>query len=288
MWYRWLRLLVVICAVAASEPVTSLGMQSVKIAVDGSAVTEVNYRAGQNVTQLAEEIVEKLGLKEGYGCGEAACVVGVLSDHLASNEPRSLKHWLQNSGWNEGQIAMLNDVININFWHFAMLNDVDRNEKFDAAIRAAVARVRAASAAASADNPVCVLDLGSGSGLLAMMASRAGADVVHAIEQSDLLSEVGPSIVARNGFRVIGGAGNDNDVEEATAAAALGTGSGGLVRWHHKSSEAMTLEGDLGGRRCQVLVSETLGVSVLDEEGLKYMADLRDRLLLHRRIPPRI
>ena len=92
MWYRWLRLLVVICAVAASEPVTSLGMQSVKIAVDGSAVTEVNYRAGQNVTQLAEEIVEKLGLKEGYGCGDAACVVGVLSDHLASNEPRSLKH----------------------------------------------------------------------------------------------------------------------------------------------------------------------------------------------------
>ena len=154
-----------------------------------------------------------------------------------------------------------------------MLNDVDRNEKFDAAIRAAVARVRAASAAASADDPVCVLDLGSGSGLLAMMASRAGADVVHAIEQSDLLSEVGPSIVARNGFRVIGGAGNDNDVEEATAAAADAARAAGASSSAHGSVIAASAEGGL-----EVIPGHQALAS-----RLRFRADVVQKLAAHER-----
>ena len=62
------------------------------------------------------------------------------------------------------------DVSNVNNWHFAMLNDVDRNAKFDLAIREAVA------ALAPEVGRVRVLDLGAGSGLLSMMAARAGAE----------------------------------------------------------------------------------------------------------------
>ena len=219
----------------------------------------VEYPIGRDVTAVATEIVESLHLSEGFGCTTSACVVGVLAEHLRTKEPRSLNQWLENSGWSDAQIAMLNDVFFINFWHYAMLNDKDRNDKFDKAIRGAVARARARAGGAS-NGEVCVVDLGSGSGLLAMMAARAGADVVHAIEQSALLSQVGPEIVRRNGFRVaMGGGEEEADGEHAPP----------LIRWHHKSSEAVTLDGDLGGERCAVLVSETLGVSVLDEAGLK-------------------
>ena len=75
----------------------------------------------------------------------------------------------------------LRDVSNVNNWHFAMLNDVDRNAKFDLAIREAVA------ALAPEVGRVRVLDLGAGSGLLSMMAARAGADKVYAVERSALL-----------------------------------------------------------------------------------------------------
>jgi type I protein arginine methyltransferase len=44
-----------------------------------------------------------------------------------------------------------------------------------------------------------VLDLGTGTGLLAMMASRAGAKKVYAIEHSDVI-QIAQEISARNGF----------------------------------------------------------------------------------------
>src|SRR5205807_9885921 len=47
-------------------------------------------------------------------------------------------------------------------WHFVMMNDGARNAAYDAAIRRAAAGKR-------------VLDIGTGAGLLAMMAARAGA-----------------------------------------------------------------------------------------------------------------
>ena len=48
-------------------------------------------------------------------------------------------------------------------WHFGMLNDAERNTAYDRALRA---RVRAGD---------MVLDIGAGTGLLGMMAARAGA-----------------------------------------------------------------------------------------------------------------
>ncbi len=71
-------------------------------------------------------------------------------------------------------------------WHFAMLNDTARNDAFSRAI-AKAARGRR-----------LVLDIGTGSGLLAMMAARAGAARVIACEAIRPLANVAARIVARN------------------------------------------------------------------------------------------
>ncbi|MGE0120502.1 MAG: tetratricopeptide repeat protein [Dongiaceae bacterium] len=73
-------------------------------------------------------------------------------------------------------------------WHFAMLADTARNDAFERAIAKAVHGRR------------LVLDIGTGSGLLAMMAARAGAGRVVACEAIRPLAQVAARIVAQNGF----------------------------------------------------------------------------------------
>ncbi len=73
-------------------------------------------------------------------------------------------------------------------WHGAMLADSRRNLLYRQAIEAAV-------------RPgMLVLDIGTGSGLLAMMAARAGAAQVVACEADAQLAEVSSQIVKQNGF----------------------------------------------------------------------------------------
>lgn len=73
-------------------------------------------------------------------------------------------------------------------WHFTMLNDETRNDAYDRAIRAAVR---------PGDH---VLEIGTGSGILAMMAARAGAERVTTCEANPALADVARRIVAANGF----------------------------------------------------------------------------------------
>jgi type II protein arginine methyltransferase len=77
-------------------------------------------------------------------------------------------------------------------WHLGMLRDSARNVAFEAAIARSVF-------------PGCtVLDIGTGSGLLAMMAARAGAGRVVACEADPALAETAREIVEANGYsRVI-------------------------------------------------------------------------------------
>ena len=56
-------------------------------------------------------------------------------------------------------------------WHFRMLNDKGRNQKFAAAVVAAVGEWRRKKADV---NSVRVLDIGAGTGLLSMVAARLG------------------------------------------------------------------------------------------------------------------
>jgi len=72
-------------------------------------------------------------------------------------------------------------------YHFTMLNDTRRNTLYNTAL------------AKYAPNQV-VLDLGSGSGLLSMMALRAGAKKVFAVEQDTLLAQLSRTILAKNGL----------------------------------------------------------------------------------------
>jgi type II protein arginine methyltransferase len=88
-------------------------------------------------------------------------------------------------------------------WHLAMLADTRRNDAFGRAI------CRAVSPGAT------VLDIGTGSGLMAMLAARAGAGAVIACESKPALAETARAIVAANGWadtvRVIGKASTQLD-----------------------------------------------------------------------------
>jgi len=73
-------------------------------------------------------------------------------------------------------------------WHMKMLADAGRNDAFAQAL---ARQVRPG---------MTVLDVGSGSGLLAMMAARAGAAHVYAVEGIGELAEVAREVVGANGF----------------------------------------------------------------------------------------
>jgi type II protein arginine methyltransferase len=73
-------------------------------------------------------------------------------------------------------------------WHFEMLNDEKRNEAFRRALVNAITP------------ETIVLDIGSGTGLLAMMAARAGAKETVTCEMVPLLAELARDTVALNGL----------------------------------------------------------------------------------------
>ena len=80
-------------------------------------------------------------------------------------------------------------------WHFVMMNDRRRNEVYQAAIERAIRLFREQHGRVP-----LVLEIGAGSGLLPMMAARAGAEHVVACEKVRPVAEVATAIVARNGF----------------------------------------------------------------------------------------
>ena len=72
-------------------------------------------------------------------------------------------------------------------YHHSMLTDRKRVEAF---LRAVVAAVQPGDV---------VVDVGSGTGLLALFAARAGARRVYAIESGPVI-EIGREVAARNGL----------------------------------------------------------------------------------------
>ena len=123
-------------------------------------------------------------------------------------------------------------------WHFTMMQDERRNQAYDAALRRAITPQSR------------VLEIGTGAGLLAMMAARAGAREVITCEVNPVVAATAREIIALNGFadriRVIG-----------------------------KHSSKVTLD-DLGGL-ADILVSEIVDSSLLGEGVLgAHEAAMRD------------
>ena len=73
-------------------------------------------------------------------------------------------------------------------WHFEMLNDEERNSAFERALSKAITPY------------TTVLDIGSGSGLLAMMAARAGAKLTISCEMITPIAELAQYTVTHNGY----------------------------------------------------------------------------------------
>lgn len=130
------------------------------------------------------------------------------------------------------------------FWHIPMLNDTRRNDAFEAAIVAAIAKAGPAAR---------VLDIGTGSGLLSMMAARAGAKSVTACEMVPVIADMARKIIADNGY--------SNTVAVHTAS------SNNLVVGEHLDD------------RADILVSEILSSDLLTERVIDTFEDAHARLL---------
>jgi len=125
-------------------------------------------------------------------------------------------------------------------WHFAMMDDRERNDAYEAAIRRAAPGKQ-------------VLDIGSGAGLLSMMAARAGAERVTSCEAVGVIAERARDIVARNGL-------------------------GSRVTVIGKRSQQLNVGDDLP-RRADVLVTETFSSGLINEDVLPTVEDAHARLL---------
>ena len=126
-------------------------------------------------------------------------------------------------------------------WHFTMLADEKRNEAYYESIKAAVT------------SETLVLDIGTGSGLLAMMAAKAGAKEVVGCEMLPQLAKVAEEII------------EDNKLEQQ-------------IRIIPKKSTDLKVGEDLP-RKADLLVSEILDGGLLGEGVIPTIRHAQQHLL---------
>ena len=85
----------------------------------------------------------------------------------------------------------LNSAVNLAVpsWHFPMMNDEERNKAYADALELAVR------------DGDFVLDIGTGSGLLSLMAAASGAEMVITCEMSKTIAEAATQIIESNGYK---------------------------------------------------------------------------------------
>ena len=126
-------------------------------------------------------------------------------------------------------------------WHVPMMNDTGRNEAYYSALRAAVT---------PGSN---VFEIGTGSGLLSMMAARAGANTVTTCEAEPLIAEAARRVIA------------DNALD-------------GRIRVIAKKSNDLEIGADMA-QKADILVSEIFSSELVGERVLASIEDARRRLL---------
>jgi type II protein arginine methyltransferase len=125
-------------------------------------------------------------------------------------------------------------------WHFPMMADDARNDAYEQALLRAAPGRR-------------VLDIGSGSGLLAMMAARAGAASVTTCEMQPVIAATAATIIAANGL-------SDR------------------VALRAKKSDQLVIGTDMP-EPAEVLVTETFSSGLLSERVLPTLEDALGRLV---------
>jgi predicted RNA methylase len=163
--------------------------------------------------------------------------------HEALIEFRSLLELQPDNIHVRHQLRRLTSVM-VPFWHIPMLNDVRRNDAFEWAICKAVEK----------EGPDArILDIGTGSGLLSMMAARAGANTIVTCEKVPVIAETAERIVALNGYE-------------------------GQIRVVNKSSTQIVVGKDIEAR-ADILIAEILSSDLLAEDVLSTFEDAHARLL---------
>ena len=128
----------------------------------------------------------------------------------------------------------------------------------------------------NAPQEVMVIDIGAGSGLLSMMAARAGADSVVAVEQSSHMCDVAEKTIATNGLS------SQCIVLQRDARRMFCATSEGLRAGRKPDGEAPELD-----RQADILVFEVFDSGLIGEGALHLTVLAKHRLLLpHARIIP--
>ncbi|PAA56310.1 hypothetical protein BOX15_Mlig031608g3, partial [Macrostomum lignano] len=139
-----------------------------------------------------------------------------------------------------------------------MLHDTARNKAYYNALRRAIERM---------PRPVRVLDIGTGSGLLSMMACRLGADTVTACEAFQPVAECASRVLAANGFLL-------NNASDSSKPPGRG------VRLISKRSTDVNPDTDLAdGALANLLVAELFDTELIGEGALQSYQDAAKRLL---------
>jgi len=126
-------------------------------------------------------------------------------------------------------------------WHLPMMNEVERNTAYYMGLKAAV----------TADK--LVFEIGTGSGLLSMMAARLGAQRVVACEAESLIAETAQKIVEQNNYQ-------------------------NIVKVLPKTSFAVEPGKDLP-EKADILIHELFSSELLGENVLPAIEDAKNRLL---------
>uniref|UniRef100_A0A3B3T7N9 Protein arginine N-methyltransferase 9 n=1 Tax=Paramormyrops kingsleyae TaxID=1676925 RepID=A0A3B3T7N9_9TELE len=128
-------------------------------------------------------------------------------------------------------------------WHFLMLNDRRRNQKYRQAIQKAVE-----------SGCSTVLDIGTGTGILGMCAKQAGAARVYACELSKTMYELACEVVSANGMN-------------------------GTIKILHKKSLEMEVPKDIP-ERVSLVVTETVDAGLFGEGIVESLTHAWKHLLL--------
>ena len=172
---------------------------------------------------------------------QLAKLVDSLSARLTRTEAAELAHHARELAPDDYYVRYFTDDAirrSVPAWHFRMLNDERRSRIFDQAIRNCITR------------DSVVLELGAGAGLLAMMAARAGARRVYAVEIEPILAATAEKIIHTNGL-----------ADKVTVVVA----DGGSLR---------------GLERCDVLVHELVQEGLLGERQFNLLEHAKKHLLV--------